>query len=1356
VKFPIFISFFALLIFTESRSQSGKLFSVDKELSSSLINHIYQDHRGVIWIATVDGLNRYDGSKFTHYKKISGDSTSLLNNYVRLLFEDSKNRLFAGFFNGLQHYDYATDKFHDIPLVLNNGNVFSAHVTSVLERHNGDLLIGTSGHGVFLLRADSDIMRANQAIEFCPSYLVSQLYEDSDQHIWIATQDKGLFRIGNDHQFKHYLSAAESGTILSLCEDKKGNLYAGSVNRGLYAYHSQSDSFHLIPSDAGSPFSINTLCLSQSGDILVGTEGEGLKIFDPKAKKFSEGNFSINTLDFSKSKVHSIMEDKRGNIWLGIYQKGIVLLPSKSNNFKYVGYKSIKNNIIGSNAVTSVHRDDDGTLWIGTDGDGIYGLRSHGQQPVHFTRAENATVPSTILSIHEDRFGKLWLGSYDRGLGVLNTKTGDCNYVNHLLRKHNGQVPRIFSIAEDDQNNLWVATMGSGLYCINLLSHKVEHYLAPYGANYRDDANTLHSDWIYSIHISNHGKLFIGTVDGMGCLDLKTRSFNSTFGVNRLLAGTIVNVLYADERGTLWIGTSEGLTSCNVNLHELRTYTIDDGLPSNVICAIQQDTLDNLWISTNYGISRMNLKSKNFINYYSGDGLQGNEFSRAAAHVDKNGLITFGGINGITAFSPAEITNENKILEVHVTGLYIHNKPVTKGMKSETYSIVNASVMEADTFHISQKDNSFTIEFSCMEFNNPERITYMYTLQEDGDWIMLPPGTNNVTFNNLNPGSYTFKVRAKDYNTYSSAKVISVIVHPVWYFSTVAKVVYMIALISIVYVFIQQARQRQRTKQKMREHMQAKQMNDAKLQFFINIAHEIRTPMSLIISPLKRLVLKDKDKERQRAYFTMNQNSERIVRLINQLMDVQRIDMGQMKLKFHEKEMVSFIREVCLAFKEEVHSRKINLRFTHELKLLPAYIDPNNFDKVILNILSNALKFTPANGDVSVHLSMTKGKHGPKKGGREYFQITVSDTGIGIPEGEIEKVFECFYQTRESKHVFRQGTGIGLHLTKSIVELHQGFIWAENNIAAPGCRFIVQLPVGKDHLKPEDIFLDDDSPGEHEPMHQSDVLPVPLPEVKVKSKNKHRVLVVDDDQGLREYLCNEMGAEYHMAKCANGKEALTSILEHNPDLVISDIVMPEMDGITLCRKVKQNVNINHIPVVLLTAKKEEQYNLEALGIGADAYIVKPFNIEIVLKTVQNIIRNRDILRNNYLGKQQQKEKIRDIAVKSPDEKLLGKVMATINENITNSELSVKMLADEIGISRVHLHRKLKELTNQSTRDLIRNIRLQQAAKLLAEKHLNISEVAFAVGFTNAAHFSSAFKELYGVSPTVYMETQRGG
>jgi signal transduction histidine kinase/DNA-binding response OmpR family regulator len=864
----------------------------------------------------------------------------------------------------------------------------------------------------------------------------------------------------------------------------------------------------------------------------------------------------------------------------------------------------------------------------------------------------------------------------------------------------------------------------------------------------------LNNDWIESILLTRDEKLYVGTMDGVGCLDLKSLQFTSTFGSNRILPGTPIHALYEDAANTIWVGTSDGVVSIQPKEGSptLTHYTTDDGLPSNEVHGVLEDSLNSLWFSTSYGIARFNLQNRTFINYYSGDGLQGNEFTGAAT-MGNDGDLIFGGINGLTLFNPKEIINDVKKLTVSVTGFYIHNQPVNKGVKSGNYDIIQSSVFDADTFHLSHTDNSFTIEFSAMAFSNPERITYLYSLDDDDEWITLRPGAGNVTFNNLSPGEYTFKVKAKDYNNYSEAKTIHIIIHPAWYFSFWAKCTYVFVLLILTFMVTQQIRQRQQTKREMREHIHAQEIIEAKLQFFINIAHEIRTPMTLIISPLKKLMSKDKDRERKRSYFLMNRNSERILHLINQLMDIQKIDKGQMTLRFQETEVVEYISELCHVFDEQTVGKHIELQYLHDMDELTALIDPNNFDKVILNVLSNALNFTPDHGTITVSLSVGLNEKSAGAPLQEYFQVTISDTGTGIPDSELEKVFECFYQTREKKRS-STGTGIGLYLTRSIVELHHGTIRAENNHDGPGCKFIIQLPLHADHIASDQLASDRSAPIVKKE-HFTEALPSleDLPGTKIKVRSKHRILVVDDDREIRKYICDEMAADFHMMECSNGKEALSSTLKNAPDLIISDIMMPEMDGITLCQKIKQNVNINQIPVILLTAKAEEEDNLEGLGIGADAYIVKPFNIELLRVTVQNIIKNRHILKNNFAGNQHQKDKVADVAIVSSDEKLLLRIMETINTNIDNPALNVEMLSREVGISRVHLHRKLKELTNQTTRDLIRNIRLQQAGKLLSEKQLNISEVAFAVGFTNIAHFSSAFKEFYGVPPTTYMENQ---
>lgn len=812
----------------------------------------------------------------------------------------------------------------------------------------------------------------------------------------------------------------------------------------------------------------------------------------------------------------------------------------------------------------------------------------------------------------------------------------------------------------------------------------------------------------------------------------------------------MIYALYEDLHHNIWVGTSQGLKQLNPQTQKVRKYTISDGLPSNSISAIEGDANGNLWISTNFGISRFNPSTQTFVNFYASDGLQGNEFSKGVSFASTKGEIIFGSTSGITYFNPGEITSPNKKPEIRITDFYVHDKAVRLGMKSGRYDIVTTSVTNSNKFHLSHKDNSFSIELSAMEFYSPERISYSYTFNSN-TWVNLQSGVNRISFSKLTPGIYHFQVKARDYNSYSEIKKLTIIISPPWYVSWWAKTIYCLTAVIITIFIIVQIRQRYRARQEMLEHIHAEQLNEAKLQFFINISHEIRTPMSLIISPLQKLMATDYDTERQQSYNIIYRNAERLLRLVNQLMDIRKIDKGQMQLKFQETDIVSFIQDLHYTFAYQANTKHIKLDFHSEVKELKAWIDPKNFDKVILNILSNAFKFTPENGNIQIRLCTGNDPNAAEKALSRYFEISIEDDGIGINETELERIFDRFYQIRNSQNNSNIGTGIGLHLTRSLVELHHGSITVENNQGTPGCRFIVRLPLGKEHLKPEEI---DNLAVKQDSVHITTALPTtPLIETppKTHSKSKYRVLIVEDDDEIRRYICQELGRDFHMQECRNGKEAFTYILKKTPDLIISDIMMPEMDGMTLCSKVKQNINTNHIPVILLTAKSREEDNLEGLSIGADAYITKPFSIEILRQSTFNLIKSRERLRNNFQGSQTQKERMQELEIESPDERLLDRIMKVINDNIANPELNVEMVAETVGISRVHLHRKLKELTNQSTRDLIRNLRLKQAATLLAKKRQSINEVAALTGFTNVAYFSTAFKELYGMTPTAYME-----
>ncbi|UII19572.1 two-component regulator propeller domain-containing protein [Fulvivirga ligni] len=1336
-------------------AQRARLFSTDSELSNSLIGDIEQDYSGSIWITTEEGINRYDGSKFTAYKEEDG----ILNNYVRLVYEDCHHQLYFGYFNGVQTFDHATDSFQNIPLILATQDTFPAHVLSMIERKDGSTLIGTSGHGIFKVIETSKGKVARQQIDFIPSYFVNHMFEDSEENLWLATQDKGLFCIQANGNTVSYFDPKHGigNNINSVCEDHQGNIYAGSLSKGLFKLNKSTGRFDKIPDTGFPPPPIMVLHTLPNNQILIGTDGRGTKLYDPENNIISDLNFNVSNFDFSKSKVHTITEDNNGNFWLGLYQKGVAVIPARMNNFKYMGYQSVTKNIIGSNYIMSLYKDHNDILWVGTDSDGLYAVKDDAEQVAHYAYSkENTGSPSTVMCIFEDSNLDLWVGSYLGGLSKFNKTTQQFEKFDHLLDHQSNPIQRVYSITEGDDKTLWIGTLGFGLYSMNLNTGDIKNYNAiPNPIQPHDASNTLHNAWISSLLIAADKKLYFGTTDGVGCYDPDTKTFTSLNALYPSLSLQNVMTLFQNKQGELWVGSSHGLLKLGLENHSIVKYTADDGLPSNVIGGISDDLKGNLWISTNYGISKFNPSNESFVNYYFHDGLQGNEFSRRASFKDEKGQFYFGGINGITYFKPEEITDHVRDLDLAITGFYLNDTPVKKGLKSGRYQVIDTTVMAANHYNLAYDDNSFTVEFSAMEYINPKRITYLYAI-DGGPWVRLQRGINTVTFNNLDPGTYHFQVKAKDFTTYSETRNLTVVIHPVWYFSPWAKLGYFLLGIIIVVAILHQTNQWYKTRKRMREHQLAEQINEAKLEFFTNISHEIRTPLSLILNPLRKLIANDGDNDRQRAYTIMRRNTERVLHLVNQLMDLRKIDHGKIALKFRKTNILKFVHETTEMFQEQILAKHIHFQILRKESLPKVYIDQNFFDKTIHNLLSNAIKFTPENGEITLSLEthevITFNGTFEKQ-----LKITCSDTGIGLKDQDLERIFDRFYQVSDNNSSV--GNGIGLHLTRSIVDLHHGHIYALNNANGFGCSFVISLPLGKEHLQADEII----EPNTQKPRPSDQGVKITPPPVmstnddaRVKSKTKKRVLVVDDNAEVRQYICNELASEYHMNDCNNGKEALSITLAEKPDLVISDIVMDEMDGITFCRKLKQNVNTNHIPVILLTAKSGEKDNIAGLGTGADAYISKPFNMEILKKTAENIIKNRELLKNNYSGQQAQKDKIKDLEVESPDEKLMQKIMEIINQNLDNPTLNVEMIANEIGISRVHLYRKLKEITNQSVRDLIRNIRLRQAAEILNTKNLNISEVAYATGFSNPSKFSTSFKEFYGVSPTVYLQNiQRG-
>jgi signal transduction histidine kinase/ligand-binding sensor domain-containing protein/CheY-like chemotaxis protein/AraC-like DNA-binding protein len=1315
-------------------------------LSSSLINQVYQDRQGFIWVATEYGLNRFDGKRFFSYKHVPGDSVSLTDNYVQLVFEDRTGNFYVGTIAGLMKYDRATDSFRELKTVR-DGKAVYPHIMSIIQRRNGDLWLTTSGMGVFSAAEGSETFLAETSLNASLSSLfLTVIYEDSQQDVWIGTSDDGL----NRYQFRtktttHYKTPAISeNNISAITEDVLGNIYAGTLTKGLNRYDPSSQTFRQVGYKAHANLFVKSLVLNRHNNLYIGTDGQGLKEYNHEKRAIEDCEIHLPPIDFSKSKIHSVLIDNHCNIWLGFFQKGLVLVPTSESKFDYYGYKSYSNNPIGSNPVTAIYRDRKGTLWLGTDNDGIYGVNEQGVRVSHFYRTMSShSAPDVVHSIYEDDAGNLWLGSYTIGLSRLNRQTGYCEYIPAFNNK------RVYCVTKDGEGHLLAGTYGSGFYVLDTDGRELAHYESSKNETDIWTVDELPNDWINCILCDRNGLIWIGHYKGLSCFDPVRKTFLTYFDRNNLIPGSVIQALAEDHAGNIWAGSASGLYRFDKQNRSVRAYTTAHGLPNNVICGICTDDENNIWVSTYGGISKFVVHDDRFVNYYAADGLQGNEFSRGAAFRDKDGKIYFGGTNGVTSFYPDEIVEERRELNVSLTNFYVANRPVKKGDKSGNRTIVNTSVFEADEFTLSYTDHTFGFELSTFDFLNPERISYQYRMEGfNSEWMSTAVGENRITYNNLMPGTYRFHVKAHDSNNFSPVRTITVIITPPWYGTWWAYTAYIVLSILIPGMFVGYLRSRIRHRHEMIKKDHAEKISEAKLQFFINISHEIRTPMTLIINPLEKLIAENADDDKQAIYRLIYRNAQRILKLINQLMDIRKLDKGQMKLKYSRTDIAAFVGELMSTFEYQAKKKNIRFVFEHGNTPVEAWIDRDNFDKVLLNILSNAFKYTPENGEIKI--SLTTGESEPDRDAcrKKYFEISVSDTGAGISEDEMEKIFERFYQGNNEQSNF--GTGIGLHLARLLVELHHGTIFAENRSDAQGSRFVVRIPV--DNSLPHDSAPQTAATATpRNSTHLSGFGKAQANMLKsVRSKTGYTVLIVEDEDEIRQYLKTEFLPEYKILEANNGREALDIILKNKPNLVISDVMMPQMDGITLCRKMKHNININHIPIILLTARSQTEDKIEGLETGADGYMEKPVNMEVLKQTVSNLIHSREILKNKFTGNQRPENRMRPVLIKPSDDVLMDKIMNTINENIANPALNVEMLAECVGISRVHMHRKLKDLTSQSARDFIRSIRLRQAASLLTSGKYAVSEVAYATGFTNLSHFSAVFKEFYGIAPSEYV------
>ena len=1347
------ITLIALSISLTSQAQMARLYTSESGLANSHAHDIFQDSKGFIWISTENGLSRFDGVKFTTFNYDRNNPNSLASNVTRTVFEDSTGKYWVGTSAGLQLFDTEYNSFTKINLEDWSVPESDQHIISITEIRYGDswkIIAGTSGHGIYVI--DSETLKIEHDIQntinkLHQSEFISSIYKDSKDRLWICSDNGGLtiLDMKNGETLKDiwgpWTRKVSKDTFSSFIEDKAtGNIIIGTTNNGVVIFDEKEGKIRRTKRTPSEYYHImamipNTIAPNHgSHTYLVGIENLGIKLFDAETEEIRDISFPNVSFDTSKWKVHDLMEDSQGNVWVGAIQSGVMVIPKSMFGFEQV-------ELGDKMCITSVIEDHNREcLWIGTDGNGVYKVDRNGEAR-KFSMENSALSNNSIMSLALDIRGRLWVATYLGGLYSYSESSGFRLFKNSRALGSE----KIYCLAySSDEDLLYIGTHGNGFYMADTKEEKVLR-------SWDDDDNK----WISSLYLDSAGLLWVGTYNGPMAYDSK---------VDKLISYNLdaeksirVNAFYENRDGNIWIGTGEGLVCMERSNRNRTLYTEEDGLACNSVTDILEDDSGNLWISTLNGLSQFNLKTKKFKNFYQHDGLQENEFNSRAAYKAHDGKLYFGGIKGLTSFYPHNVDIKSKnVPPLYLSNLNVMNSNVKYDPQLGSENILDKQITEATQITLPNTAKIFSLEFSVLEYTNPRKIAYEYMMEGlDKTWNRTLPGSNTATYTNMPHGRYRLKIKAfyeGEPEDYSYREVGIRILAP-WYLSIWAWIVYIAVGILAVLASLEYQRRRRDLKIKQEES----ELKEMKLQMFTNISHEIRTPLTLVMSPLKKMRESEQDPQQKNLYNLMYRNSLRILRLVNQLLDMRKVDNGQLRLHFLETDVIYFIKDIMQSFDNLAVSRHINFHIESENETNNLWIDQGNFDKIIFNVLSNAFKHTPDNGEIAITVSSVKANNGELDASiKELVEFTIENSGSRIEEKHLDRLFDRFYQV-DIKDA-NVGSGVGLHLTKLLVELHHGKISACNT--EKGVAFRILIPAGCIHLNAEemtkpvnhkDLYTKMPVISEEHNSNNEDITYASKPGENANVKHikaRKKIILVDDDSEMRSYLKLELQEIYNVEVCANGKEAWGKISTGIPDAVITDLVMDKMDGAELCEKIKKNPGTNHIPVILLTSSTDEKSQQRCIDSGADRFFTKPISLEILKSTLANAIATRETMRNKF--SRDIDYGYGEIKMVNSDNQLAVKVIKVIRENIENTEFSVEELSREVGMSRVHLNRKLKETMNISPSNLIRSIRLKQAAYLLINNKVNISEVAYKVGFSTHSYFSNSFHDYFGMTPKEFV------
>lgn len=1383
--FSIFALLLTISFETQAIQENGAQFTIEqlKGLPQNDVNCIFKDSKGFMWIGTLDGLHRFDGYSYKTYQ-ISEAEHSISSNMIIDIDEDSYGNIWVGTYGkGICKLNPVTEEFTLFNTSSSKRTRIPSDDVSSMIIDDNDVIWYGNWLGFYRIVFNKELTEIESSLSYKISESsnlyedieVKKIHQDNQGQIWVGT-NYNVLRVINQYKPKSEIRFEEFTSKVYTIIDYEDGLLVGGDN--ISAIQKQSDGNYRLYEI--SELSANAL-LYRNQVIWSGNRaGINCLTYSPNSgwKTLYSFNKENSNQAIRSNIVTSLYEDELNQIWVGTRAGGINIINTNPKRFKHYKKTNLSGSI-GSNFIQCVFEDHKRNLWIGTEDNGVSVLRrsheTHYANKFQHYEVNPGENENRVYFIDETMTPKsskypsvIWLGlSYPLNLTSLNPITMEPIPQPNIVF----ETGFVFAIEAQNDSVLWVGTYGNGLWRFRLNHDGVITDFK----NFTPDDNTeskITSYIIRSLFLDSRGNMWIGTDKGLNRITEKElkkeqpvfQTFVKGEGSKNLSHDYILQI-YESINGTIWMGTmgggligyTEEEAGDDFSFSSLRE---KDGLPNNVIKTILEDNKANLWLSTNNGLSRYNPFNGDIINYDVEDGLQDNEFSEICGFKRANGELVFGGINGFNVFYPNQIVKDTSKPKLFFTDFYILNELVQPGQEMNGKIVLNKSIEYTDKIKLRNTQNSFSLGFVGLHFNAPQKNKYKYLLEGfDKEWTNTGSSYRIAKYTNIPHGDYTFKVMGSNCDNVWVPQPIQIEIRilPPLYLSKVAFLLYILLAVFIVYLiyrFLEFTTQRK--KEVLIAELEKKnveEISQMKLRFFTNISHEFRTPLTLITTPLDKLINKDAEltaDDRKQNYQLIKSNTNLMLRLINQLMDFRRLDQNKMKLRIEEIEINEFIENIYTSFNAWAEQKEINFTLRKSGSPVNLWIDPDKVEKIIYNLLSNAFKFTPRQGNVILNIENSFGEN--------QLVISVTDSGMGIEPSELQHIFERYYQPDKKNKNVTGGTGIGLALSKGLADMHKGDITVESEKNS-GTRFSLYLNKGNtwfEHIEDAQInqntLPDNQSKDEYaDNVAQADD-EVEKHGIEIQ-KNQFKILLVEDNIELRKVVADIFIENFIIYEADDGEQGLKLCIDKQPDIVISDIMMPNMNGIEMCNSIKNNELISHIPVVLLTAKDTVESQIEGFETGADGYVAKPFNSEVLSARVVSLIKTRESLRRKFQKEIQINPNI--IANSPADAKFLDKILALIEEHLSDSEFSVEKLAELYGVSRIYLNRKIKALTGETSNQFLRNIRLKHAAELLKQNVLTVSEVTWEVGYNDLRTFRTRFKEKFGVSPSEYAKNAGG-